>query len=133
MESVNPEGVEILIFSDNAHTRQTVMDAAGLSGAFDLPVIRWHQVASAAALKQEFTEDRFAALVLDADAQPAGGQSVARWLNDHTDRVPPVVMLVAREQDNWLSRWSGARAMVPAPYDPQVVVDTLKQVLRPRV
>lgn len=126
-----PDAVEILLFSNDRHTRETIMDAAGVSGVFDLPPIKWLEVATSAAVKQNFEEGRFAALVLDAEVPKEGGESVSRWLHDHSEKVPPVVMLVARQQDEWMARWSGAKRCVPAPYDAEDVVNTIREVLKP--
>lgn len=128
-EKLVPEAAEILLFSNNSNTREVVKDAAGLSAEFGLPPIKWFEVATPKAVKQEFREGRFAALVLDAEVTQEGGPSVARYLKDHFDKVPPVVMLVARQQDEWMSRWSGALYCVPAPYEPTAVVQALKQAL----
>ena len=54
---------------------------------------------------------------------------MARWLNIHADKVPPIIMLVARQQDEWMSRWSGASYCVPAPYEADAVMAALKQAL----
>ena len=123
------DAVQVMLFSGNPHIRQTVMDAAGLSGSFDIPPIDWQEVATPDAVKQNFAENRYAALVLDAETYQEGGQSVARWLNIHADKVPPIIMLVARQQDEWMSRWSGASYTVPAPYEAEAVMAALKQAL----
>lgn len=129
--SAGTDALRVMVFSNNPHTREAVVDAAGLSGSFDLPPIEWHEVATPEAVKQDFEEDRFAALVLDAETYQEGGQSVARWLNIHSDKVPPIIMLVARQQDEWMSRWSGASYFVPAPYEADAVVEALREALDP--
>ena len=123
------DAVRVMLFSGNPHTRQTVMDAAGLSGSFDIPPIDWQEVATPDAVKQKFSENHYAALVLDAETYQEGGQSVARWLNIHADKVPPIIMLVARQQDEWMSRWSGASYYVRAPYEADAVMTALRQAL----
>lgn len=123
--------VEVLLFSGNAHTRETVKDAVGLSGNFDLPPIKWLEIATPGAVKTEFSENRFAALVLDAETTQEGGESVSRWLHDHYRTLPPVVMLVARQQDEWMARWSGAVHCIQAPYEADEVMKVLHTVLKP--
>lgn len=127
----SPDAVEIMLFSNDKHLRQTIMDAAGISGAFDLPPIKWLEVATAKAAKLNFEENRFAALVLDAETTQEGGESLSRWLHDHNDKVPPVIMLVARPQDEWMARWSGAARCVQAPFPADTVVDTIREALKP--
>ncbi|WP_279057096.1 DNA-binding response regulator [Mobiluncus mulieris] len=126
-----PDAAEIMIFSSDLHTRETIMDAAGISGAFGLPPINWLEVATAKAAKLSFEENRFAALVLDAETTQEGGESLSRWLHDHHDKVPPVIMLVARPQDEWLARWSGAAQCIQAPFHADTVVDAIQKVLAP--
>ena len=47
MEAIaGTDAVQVMLFSGNPHTRQTVMDAAGLSGSFDIPPIEWQEVAT---------------------------------------------------------------------------------------
>lgn len=127
----NPDAVEIMLFSADLHTRETIMDAVGVSGAFDLPPISWLEVATAKAAKLSFEPERFAALVLDAETTQEGGESLSRWLHDHNEKVPPVIMLVARPQDEWLARWSGAAQCIQAPFPADTVVDTIRKVLEP--
>lgn len=132
-ETATTDAIEILLFSNNKHTRETIMDAAGVGGVFDLPRIKWVEFATSAAVKQDFAEGRFAALVLDADVTQEGGESVSRWLHDHYEKVPPVIMLVARQQDEWMARWSGAGACVQAPYNAEDIVAALRQALQPSI
>lgn len=122
--------LEVLLFSDNVHNRQAVKDAAGLSLGDGFAPISWVECATADMVRKEFKPGRFAALVLDAEAQPEGGPAVVRSLRDLTDNVPPVLMLIARDQDEWLARWARSSITVKAPFDPFEVEEALRQVLR---
>ncbi|GAB3238360.1 hypothetical protein GCM10027447_37880 [Glycomyces halotolerans] len=74
-------------------------------------------------------------VLLDGEAQPAGGMGIARQLRDEFDEPPILALVVARAADQWLAAWSRADAVLTHPLDPvntaQTVVDLL--VDRPSV
>ena len=43
---------------------------------------------------------------------------LAHELYTELDARPPVVLLTARPQDDWLAAWARAEAVVPRPLDP---------------
>lgn len=60
-------------------------------------------------------------VLADADTAPEGGFSLSREVKARArmDReVPPVVLLIARDQDKFLAKWSEADAFVVKPADP---------------
>lgn len=60
-------------------------------------------------------------VVGDADTAPSGGFYLAREVKarGHMGQdVPPVVLLLARDQDKFLAKWSEADAFVVKPADP---------------
>lgn len=69
-------------------------------------------------------------LVVDGDLAPKGGFSMLyeiRNMGELDGRPsPPALMLVAREQDRWLARWSGANEVLRKPVDPFVVARTVR-------
>ena len=68
--------------------------------------------------------DRPDLVVADEIASGAGAFAVARDLKGATDPFPGAVILVlARAQDTWLARWSGADAWVTKPVDPFELAD----------
>lgn len=57
----------------------------------------------------------------DADTAPTGGFYLARELKAREQmgrEVPPIVLLIARDQDKFLAKWSKADAYVKKPLDP---------------
>jgi DNA-binding response OmpR family regulator len=65
-------------------------------------------------------------LVADEIASGAGGFAVARDLKGAADPFRGAVVLVlARAQDDWLARWSGADAWLVKPIDPFALADTV--------
>ena len=73
-------------------------------------------------------------VVADEIASGAGAFAVAKDLKGATEPFPGAVILVlARKQDEWLARWSGADAWVTKPVDPFLLADKVLEVLRLRV
>ncbi len=57
----------------------------------------------------------------DADTAPTGGFYLAREMKAREQMgqvVPPIVLLIARDQDKFLAKWSKADAYVKKPVDP---------------
>jgi DNA-binding response OmpR family regulator len=73
-------------------------------------------------------------VVADEIASGAGAFAVARDLKGAAEPFPGAVIIVlARKQDEWLARWSGADAWVTKPVDPFLLADKVLEVLRLRV
>jgi DNA-binding response OmpR family regulator len=70
-------------------------------------------------------------VVADEIASGAGGFAVAKDLKGAAEPFPGVVVLVlAREQDEWLARWSGADAWMTKPVDPFALADAVVDRIR---
>lgn len=72
-----PETVDVLLFSDNAETRRTVIEAIGRRAAKDVPVIEWDETATAAAVYTKVKAGDYALLILDAETAKIGGMAVS--------------------------------------------------------
>jgi len=73
------------------------------------------------ALQQIDDVGGFDLVVADADTAPTGGFALAREIKARKRMgrdVPPIVLLIARAQDSYLSKWSEADAFVLKPADP---------------
>ncbi|HZA60574.1 MAG TPA: hypothetical protein VE754_02695 [Actinomycetota bacterium] len=69
-------------------------------------------------------------VVADEIASRAGAFAVAKDLKGATQPFPGAVIIVlAREQDVWLARWSGADAWVTRPLDPFALADTVGELV----
>lgn len=112
------EYVDVLLYSDDATTRQAVIASTGRRAAKGLPLLRWDETATGAAVMTKVNSNRYALLVLDGEAAKVGGMSLARSLKEEVFECPPILVLTGRPQDRWLARWSLADGDVPAPYDP---------------
>lgn len=126
---MSDQTVGVLLYSDDIDTRRAVMDGVGLRPGKDSPKVEWFQAATPAGALELMRTGHFAALVLDGEATKEGGMSLAKEISETFDDVPPVIILTARQQDDWLASWAGATATIPDPLDPIVLQETLAAVL----
>lgn len=76
--------------------------------------------------------ERYDVVVGDADTAPSGGFFLAREIKARGQMgrdMPPVVLLLAREQDVFLSNWSQADAYVLKPVDSFDLQEVLVKVV----
>ncbi|MFV8128026.1 hypothetical protein [Streptomyces syringium] len=120
----------VLVYSDNAGTREQVRLAAGRRPAADVPPVEYVECATLPAVLKTLDERHIDVCVLDGETAPAGGMGVCRQLKDEVFRCPPVLLLIGRPQDAWLATWSRAEAVVTHPVDPVAFADALAGLLR---
>ncbi|MBE1877220.1 response regulator transcription factor [Myceligenerans pegani] len=108
----------ILLYSDDHTVREQVRLAVGPRISADAPPIVWHEVATPAAVVDAADSGRWDLLVLDGEADKAGGMGVCRQLKNELYDCPPVLVLTGRPQDSWLASWSQADDTVARPLDP---------------
>ncbi|MFB7467416.1 hypothetical protein ACFCZ1_28670 [Streptomyces sp. NPDC056224] len=123
----------VLVYSDDAGTREQVRLAAGRRPAADLPPVEFLECATLPAVLTELGAGGIDVCVLDGEAVPAGGMGVCRQIKDEIFRCPPVLLLMGRPQDAWLATWSRADAAVTLPVDPVEFADALAALLRSRL
>ena len=70
--------------------------------------------------------------MLDAETKKLGGMGLAHELLTELDVRPPVVLLTARPQDDWLAAWARADVVVPRPLDPMAVAAAVARAVRSR-
>ncbi|MFD9883918.1 hypothetical protein ACFWZT_20920 [Streptomyces alboflavus] len=122
----------VLVYSDNANTREQVRLATGRRPASDVPEVRFIECATLPAVLAELERGGIDACVLDGEAVPAGGMGVCRQIKDEIFQAPPVLLLIGRPQDAWLATWSRAEAAVTLPVDPVEFAASLAALLRDR-
>ncbi|MBL1096968.1 hypothetical protein [Streptomyces coffeae] len=122
----------VLVYSDDASTREQVRLAVGRRPAADVPPVEFLECATLPAVLTALEEGGIDACVLDGEAVPAGGMGVCRQIKDEIFRCPPVLLLIGRPQDAWLATWSRAEAAVTHPVDPVALADALAGLLRTR-
>jgi CheY-like chemotaxis protein len=123
----------VLVYSDDANTREQVRLAVGRRPAADLPPVEYVECATLPAVLTELERGGIDVCVLDGEANPAGGMGVCRQIKDEIFRCPPVLVLIGRPQDAWLATWSRADAAVTHPVDPVALSESLATLLRARL
>ncbi|MFJ7154708.1 hypothetical protein ACIQUQ_07190 [Streptomyces sp. NPDC101118] len=123
----------VLVYSDDANTREQVRLAAGRRPASDVPPLEFLECATLPAVLKALDDGGIDLCVLDGEAVPAGGMGVCRQIKDEVFNCPPVLLLIGRPQDAWLATWSRADAAVTLPVDPVEFPDTLAALLRKRL
>lgn len=123
----------VLVYSDNASTREQVRLATGRRPAADVPAVEFIECATLPAVLKELDRGGIDVCVLDGEATPIGGMGVCRQLKDEIFDCPPVLLLMGRPQDAWLATWSRAEAAVTLPVDPVEFADSLASLLRERL
>lgn len=130
--------LELLVFSDDANVRREVIEGIGRRPAKGMPLVTWFEAATAEgvrlAMKDRAEAGRrpFDALVLDGEVKKYGGMGLAHELFTEMDRRPPVLLLTARPQDDWLAAWSKVEAVVPRPLEPLALQEGVVAALRAR-
>ncbi|RLL66446.1 response regulator transcription factor [Streptomyces sp. Z26] len=120
----------VLVYSDDANTREQVRLAAGRRPASDVRQVEYLECATLPAVLSALEEYRIDVCVLDGEAAPAGGMGVCRQIKDEIFDCPPVLLLIGRPQDAWLATWSRAEAAVSHPVEPVAFADALAGLLR---
>ncbi|MBT2487124.1 response regulator transcription factor [Streptomyces sp. ISL-96] len=123
----------VLVYSDNANTREQVRLAAGRRPAADVPPVEFFECATLPAVLKALDKGGIDVCVLDGEAVPAGGMGVCRQIKDEIFNCPPVLLLIGRPQDSWLATWSRAERAVTLPVDPVEFADALAALLRGRL
>ncbi|MCB0927736.1 MAG: hypothetical protein U0R77_08710 [Mycolicibacterium insubricum] len=124
--------LRVLVYSDNARTREQVLLALGRRIHPDLPELSYLEVATAPVVIKALDAGGVDLAILDGEATPAGGMGIAKQLKDEIADCPPILVLTGRRDDAWLARWSRAEAAVAHPIDPMVLADTVSDLLRSR-
>jgi DNA-binding response OmpR family regulator len=122
--------LNILVYSDNARTREKVRSALGKRVHPDLPELTYVDVATAPVVIQHLDAGDVDLAILDGEAAPAGGLGLAKQLKDEIANCPPILVLTGRPDDAWLATWSRAEAAVSHPIDPIRLGEAVASLLR---
>ena len=109
--------MRVLLVSDNPRVSLSVQTALISDDEAEIFEVRTPQ--RAVALIDE--GEHFDLVIGDNDTAPSGGFFLAREIKARVQMgrdMPPVVLLLAREQDTFLSNWSQADAFLIKPVDP---------------
>ena len=124
--------MKVVVYSHDADTRASMKLAIGSSPAPDAPEAEIIEVATSPALFRLLDAGGADVMVLDGEAQPAGGMGVCRQAKDEIHACPPVLLIIGRPDDGWLATWSGADAVVSNPIDPRALASALAGLMRQR-
>ncbi|WP_024793750.1 response regulator [Tomitella biformata] len=129
MTASEPE-LRVLVYSSDALARRSVIEALGPRPHPDLPPIQHIEVATAPMVLRLLDAGGIDLVILDGEASPAGGMGIAKQLRDEIDPCPPILVLTARRDDDWLASWSRADAIASRPVDPIDLARTVIDLIR---
>jgi len=124
--------MKVVVYSHDADTRAEMKLAIGRRPASDVPEAEIIEVATAPALVRLLDAGGVDVMVLDGEAQPAGGIGVCRQAKDEIYHCPPALLIIGRADDRWLATWSRADAVVSHPIDPVALARELAGLMRSR-
>ena len=121
--------MKVLLVSTDDRVRSQVKSAL-----LGMPDVQFLDVATPQrALAQIDDEGGFDIVIGDNDTHPTGGFYLSREIKARVqaggEALPPVVLLLARSQDRWLSNWSQADAYVTKPVDPFDLSETVEALV----
>src|SRR6516162_10121101 len=129
---VGCRAMKVVVYSHDADTRAEMKLAIGRRPAPDVPEAEIVEVATAPALFRLLDAGGADVMVLDGEAQPAGGMGVSRQAKDEIYNCPPVLLIIARADDRWLATWSRADSVISHPIDPVALARELAALMRSR-
>jgi DNA-binding response OmpR family regulator len=124
------ETLTVLVYSDDASTRDAVRLALGRRPAADLPALEYVECATEWAANERLRQGGVDLAILDGEAAPAGGLGLCRTVKAEIFSAPPILVLLGRPQDGWLAAWSGADGVAHHPLDPVATAAAAAQLLR---
>jgi DNA-binding response OmpR family regulator len=124
--------MKVVVYSHDADTRARIRLAIGRRPAPDVPEADIVEVATEPMLFRLLDAGGIGVMVLDGEAQPAGGMGVCRQAKDEIHHCPPVLLIIGRPDDGWLATWSRADAVVSNPLDPVELARELAGLMRQR-
>jgi len=124
--------MKVVVYSHDADTRGRVRLAIGRRPAPDVPEAEIIDVATEPMLFRLLDAGGVDVMILDGEAQPAGGMGVCRQAKDEIYNCPPALLIIGRPDDGWLATWSRADAVVSHPIDPVDLARELAALMRQR-
>lgn len=122
---------KVLLYSDRPQVRDRMRLAIGTHPAVDMTV-EFADAASYVDCVKLVDQGDIDLLVLDGEAQPAGGLGIARQLHDEIADCPPMCLVIARAADRWLAAYAKVNATLMHPMDPVQTGQTVAALLRQR-
>lgn len=132
MSTTADDTMKVLVYSDDAGTREKVRQAIGRRPAADVPFVEIVECATEPKVHQWLGSGDIDVAILDGETKVAGGMGVSKQAKDEVYDCPPILLLIARRDDRWLADWSRADAVVAQPLDPMVLADSVADLMRKR-
>ena len=123
--------LRIAVYSDRPQVREDVPSAFGTSISADLPPVELVDFATGPALMRALHNKEIDLCLLDGEAAPFGGMGLSYQINAEVEDHPPLLVLLQRRDDAWLSTWSKADAVYLLPVDPIDLPLAAANLLRP--
>ena len=123
--------LRIAVYSDRPQLREDVHSAFGTSISADLPPVELVDFATGPALMRALHNKEIDLCLLDGEAAPFGGMGLSYQINAEVEDPPPLLVLLQRRDDAWLSTWSKADAVYLLPVDPIDLPLAAANLLRP--
>jgi DNA-binding response OmpR family regulator len=120
----------VLVYSHRPEVRAAVRTAIGRRPAADVGPLTWTECATGDEVVAAVDRGGIDLCILDGEAQPTGGLSLTRQLDQEVADRPPVCVLIARQADRWLVHWSRAEGTLPLPIDPLTAPSVVADLLR---
>lgn len=130
--SAAPTTCRVVVYSDDAAIRDAIRTSVGRRPADDLGRIAWVGCSTGKQVLEALDEGGIDLAVLDGEAWPTGGLGLAKQMKDELADCPPVLVLIARRDDQWLATWSQADAVVAHPIDPPQLTAAVVELLHRR-
>src|ERR1700760_157223 len=124
--------MKVVVYSHDADTRARVRLVIRPRPAPDVPEAEIIDVATEPMLFRLLDAGGVDVMILDGEAQPAGGMGVCRQAKDEIHNCPPVLLVIARPDDGWLATWSRGGAGTSHPIDPRQLARELARLMRAR-
>ncbi|AOZ72691.1 hypothetical protein BK816_04795 [Boudabousia tangfeifanii] len=128
----NTKELNILVFSDDVTFREDVKAAVGLHPYAGSPEVRFVEAATGPGVINTFADNSFDLAIFDGETKKDGAMSVAHTIAEtiNPDEVPPVIFVVARQQDEWLARGAGAASVVLKPVNALKLQEEIAKLLK---
>ncbi len=126
------KSAKILVYSDDRSTRAEVISSIGRRPGKGAPTIEWFEAATEFGVLDLLASHDFSLMIFDGEAAKVGGMGLAKQMKEEVAGCPPILLLIARPQDEWLGRWSKAEAMVTFPVDPRELQVAVTRMLEAR-
>src|SRR5271155_5828848 len=110
--------MKVVVYSHDADTRAQVRLAVGKRPAPDVPEVELIEVATHPALIRLLDAGGADVMVLDGEAQPAGGMGVCRQAKDEGFNCPSSLLIMGRADGGWRAPGPVAAGVVSPPIAP---------------